>query len=154
VAGTERGLSGAEATFSTCFGAPFMTLPPNSYGRLLAEKIRRHAPDVWLINTGWTGGGYGAGERISIAHTRAIVHAALGGELRDVSMQRDPIFGVFVPTSVPGVPSEVLIPSNTWADKSEYVNTAKALARSFHENFARYATDVDEAIREAGPKAE
>ncbi|RIK45906.1 MAG: phosphoenolpyruvate carboxykinase (ATP) [Chloroflexi bacterium] len=152
VAGTERGLSGAEATFSSCFGSPFMTLSPNTYGRLLAEKIRRHAPDVWLVNTGWTGGPYGVGERISIAHTRAIVRAALDGDLHDVPLLEDPIFGIAVPRSVPGVPDDVLVPSNTWADKAEYERVARELAASFNANFATFADQVDEAIRNAGPR--
>jgi phosphoenolpyruvate carboxykinase (ATP) len=152
VAGTERGLTEPEATFSTCFGAVFMTLEPNVYGRLLAEKIRRHQPNVWLVNTGWTGGAYGVGHRISIAYTRAIIDAALGGALDNVEYQEDPIFGVSVPTEVPGVPSEVLIPSNAWSDRDAYDQAARKLAARFHENFAQYADDVDAEIREAGPR--
>lgn len=152
VAGTERGLTEPEATFSTCFGAPFMTLPPNAYGRLLGDKIRTHKPNVWLINTGWTGGAYGVGHRMSIEHTRAMIDAALRGELDDVPTQEDPIFGVQVPTAVPGVPSEALIPRNAWSDKAAYDEAAKRLARSFREHFAVYADEVDEAIREAGPR--
>jgi phosphoenolpyruvate carboxykinase (ATP) len=152
VAGTERGLTEPEATFSTCFGAVFMTLEPNVYGRLLADKIRRHQPNVWLVNTGWTGGAYGVGHRISIAYTRAIIDAALGGVLNDASYQQDPIFGISVPTEVPGVPSEVLIPSNAWSDREAYDQAARKLAARFHENFAQYADDVDAEIREAGPR--
>jgi phosphoenolpyruvate carboxykinase (ATP) len=152
VAGTERGLTEPEATFSTCFGAVFMTLEPNVYGRLLAEKIRRHKPNVWLVNTGWTGGAYGVGQRISIAYTRAIIDAALGGALNDVAYQEDPIFGISVPTEVPGVPSEVLIPSNAWSGRDAYDEAARKLAARFHENFAQYADDVDAEIREAGPR--
>jgi phosphoenolpyruvate carboxykinase (ATP) len=152
VAGTERGLTEPEATFSTCFGAPFMTLSPNVYGRLLGQKIREHQPNVWLVNTGWTGGAYGVGHRISIQHTRAIIHAALEGHLDSVEFQEDPIFGVQVPTSVPGVPSDVLIPSNAWSDKQAYDESARRLAQRFQENFAQYADDVDASIREAGPR--
>ena len=151
VAGTERGLTEPEATFSACFGHPFLTLPPNTYGRLLAEKIRRHQPQVWLVNTGWIGGAYGVGERISIAHTRAIVRAALDGQLVNAPVERDPIFGIDVPTAVPDVPSEVLIPRNAWTDKDAYDRAARRLASSFHTNFASYAADIDAAIREAGP---
>jgi phosphoenolpyruvate carboxykinase (ATP) len=151
VAGTERGLTEPEATFSTAFGAVFMTLHPNVYGRLLAEKIREHKPNVWLVNTGWTGGAYGVGHRISIAHTRAIIHAALDGLLDDVEFREDPIFRVQVPLHVPDVPSEVLVPSNTWASQEEYDAAARGLAERFTRNFAQYADEVDEDIRTAGP---
>jgi len=151
VAGTERGLTEPEATFSTAFGAVFMTMRPNVYGRLLAEKIREHKPNVWLVNTGWTGGPYGVGKRISIAHTRAIVHAALDGLLEDVEYREDPIFRVQVPTRVPDVPSDVLVPSNTWPSKDDYELAARGLAERFTKNFAQYAEDVDEDIRSAGP---
>jgi phosphoenolpyruvate carboxykinase (ATP) len=152
VAGTERGLTEPEATFSTCFGAPFMTLHPNEYGRLLGKKIRQHKPNVWLINTGWTGGAYGVGHRMEIKYTRAMINAALAGELDDVETQEDEIFGVHIPTSVPGVPSEVLVPRNAWADKDEYDRTARDLARQFNGNFEKYEDQVDEEIRNAGPK--
>ncbi|HUG14903.1 MAG TPA: phosphoenolpyruvate carboxykinase [Thermomicrobiales bacterium] len=152
VAGTERGLTEPEATFSTCFGAPFMTLSPNVYGRLLGQKIRAHGPDVWLVNTGWTGGAYGVGHRMSIKHTRAMIDAALNGALDDVPLEEDSIFGVQIPTSVPDVPSDVLVPRNAWTDKEAYERAATRLARSFRENFSVYATEVDEAIREAGPR--
>jgi len=152
VAGTERGLTEPQATFSTCFGAPFMTLPPNVYGRLLGEKIRRHQPAVWLVNTGITGGAYGVGERISIAHTRAIIHAALDGKLADVPMQHDPIFGIQIPQAVPDVPSEVLIPSNAWDDKAAYDRGVRGLAGRFRENFKQFEGQVDREIIEAGPR--
>ncbi len=153
VAGTERGLTEPEATFSTCFGAPFMTQSPGIYGRLLREKINQHKPNVWLVNTGWTGGPYGVGHRISIAHTRAIVDAALSGALDGVSFRTDPIFGVAVPESVPDVPAEVLTPSNTWTDKGAYDRQARSLADRFRKNFEKYDADVDEEIRSAGPSA-
>ncbi|MEI2616993.1 MAG: phosphoenolpyruvate carboxykinase [Thermomicrobiales bacterium] len=154
VAGTERGLTEPEATFSTCFGAPFMTRSPGVYGRLLREKINAHQPNVWLVNTGWTGGAYGVGHRISIAHTRAIVDAALSGALASASYRTDPIFGFDVPRAVPGVPSEVLTPSNTWDDKEAYNRQARNLAGRFRKNFEKYENDVDEQIRSAGPRAE
>lgn len=154
VAGTERGLTEPEATFSTCFGAPFMTLRPNDYGRLLGDKIRKHQPNVWLVNTGWTGGAYGVGHRMSIEHTRAIISAALEGQLEDVEYLEDPIFGVQVPTTVPDVPSEVLVPSNAWADKDAYDRAARGLAQRFRDNFSQYADQVDEGIRTAGPRAD
>ena len=138
VAGTERGLTEPEATFSAGFGHPFLSLPPSVYGRLLAEKIQRHQPNVWLLNTGWTGGAYGVGQRISIAHTRDIVHAALDGKLDHVATQRDPIFGIEVPTAVPGVPADVLVPSNAWDDKAAFERAARDLARRFRENFKQF----------------
>lgn len=154
VAGTERGLTEPEATFSTCFGAPFMMLSPNVYGRLLGQKIRTHKPNVWLVNTGWTGGPYGVGHRMSIQHTRAMIDAALSGNLDDVAFENDPIFRVQIPTSVPGVPSDVLVPRNAWDDKDAYDAAALRLARSFHQHFSGYASDVDASIRDAGPHVE
>jgi phosphoenolpyruvate carboxykinase (ATP) len=151
VAGTERGLTEPEATFSTCFGAPFMTLAPTRYGDLLREKIERHQPDVWLVNTGWTGGPYGTGSRIKIAHTRAMVNAALDGSLATGEFRQDPVFGVQVPVSVPGVPDEVLNPRETWQDKEAYDRRAADLARQFNEHFQAYAEHVDAATRDAGP---
>ncbi len=151
VAGTERGLTEPEATFSTCFGAVFLTLQPNVYGRLLGDKIREHKPDVWLVNTGWTGGAYGVGHRISIAYTRAIIDAALTGKLSSGEFQEDPIFGIQVPVEVPGVPGEVLIPSNAWADRAAYDKAARKLATHFHENFKQYADEVNADISAAGP---
>jgi phosphoenolpyruvate carboxykinase (ATP) len=152
VAGTERGLTEPEATFSACFGDVFLMLHPNVYGRLFGEKIRQHNPDVWLVNTGWTGGAYGVGHRISIAYTRAIIDAALGGKLSDVAYHEDPNFGIQIPTKVPGVPDDVLIPSNAWSDRAAYDDAARKLAARFHDNFEKYANDVDADIREAGPR--
>ena len=154
VAGTERGLTEPEATFSTCFGDPFLTLAPNAYGRLLAAKVREHRPNVWLVNTGWTGGRYGVGERMPIKYTRAMISAALEGQLDGVDYVEDPIFGVQVPTEVPGVPNEALIPRNGWADKDAFDSTARGLARDFRDNFAQYADTVDQEIVDAGPRAE
>ena len=152
VAGTERGL-GAEPTaaFSTCFGAPFMTRPPSVYADLLGEKLRRHEVAAWLLNTGWTGGGFGRGERIKLAHTRALVDAVMAGALADAPMAVDPIFGLGYPTACPGVPSEILDPRRTWADPSAYDAQADRLASLFRANFARFGA-VAESIRAAGPK--
>jgi phosphoenolpyruvate carboxykinase (ATP) len=152
VAGTERGLTEPEATFSACFGDVFLLLRPNVYGQLFGEKIRKHQPDVWLVNTGWTGGAYGVGHRISIVYTRAIIDAALSGALKNVAYQEDPNFGIQVPTEVPGVPSEVLVPSNAWSDREAYDRAASKLAARFHENFEIYADEVAAEIRDAGPR--
>jgi phosphoenolpyruvate carboxykinase (ATP) len=114
VAGTERGVTEPKATFSTCFGAPFMVWDPNVYAKLLGERIAKHKSHVWLVNTGWTGGPYGVGTRMKIAHTRAMINAALSGALATVPVERDPIFNLDVPTACPGVPAEVLNPRNTW----------------------------------------
>jgi phosphoenolpyruvate carboxykinase (ATP) len=153
VAGTEKGVGEPEATFSTCFGAPFMALSPTVYANLLGEKIARHKVDVWLVNTGWSGGPYGVGQRMKIAYTRAMINAALNGELREISTTRDPNFGIAVPTSCPNVPAEVLKPRNTWADKAAYDAQAKALANMFIENFKAFAADVSAEVKLAGPAA-
>ncbi|CAN5707422.1 phosphoenolpyruvate carboxykinase (ATP) [soil metagenome] len=152
VAGTERGLTEPEATFSTCFGAPFMTLPPERYGDLLRQKIERHQPAVWLVNTGWTGGPYGTGARIRIAHTRAMINAALDGTLTQGEFREDPVFGVQVPVSIEGVPDEVLNPRETWEDKDAYDRRAAGLARRFKENFEQYVEHVSEEVLNAGPR--
>lgn len=138
VAGTERGITEPQATFSPCFGAPFMVLHPTFYAKLLGEKIQKHKVDVWLINTGWSGGQYGVGQRIKIPHTRAMVKAALSGELKNIQTKKDPIFEVLVPTSCPNVPQEILEPKNTWKDKEAYEKKAKELAKMFDENFKEY----------------
>ncbi len=154
VAGTERGLgSGPEAVFSTCFGAPFMTLPPRKYADLLGAKMRRHQSSAWLVNTGWIGGPYGVGHRISLNYTRAIVDAILSGSLREVSFRTDPIFGLDHPQSCPDVPSEILDPRESWNSHSAYDAQARDLARRFRENFERFPL-ADRAIREAGPGGE
>lgn len=138
VAGTERGITEPQATFSACFGAPFMALHPTVYAKLLGEKIQKHKVDVWLINTGWSGGSYGTGSRIKIPHTRAMVKAALSGELKNIQTKKDQIFGVSIPLSCPGVPSEILEPKNTWKDKDAYDKKAKELASMFEKNFKEY----------------
>ncbi len=138
VAGTEEGVTEPKATFSTCFGAPFMPLHPSEYAKLLAKKIERHNARCWLVNTGWTGGPYGVGERISIKYTRALINAALEGRLDDVAYSQDPFFCVSVPVSCPGVPSEILMTRNTWKDKNAYDAKARHLADLFTKNFKQY----------------
>ncbi|MGB5105387.1 MAG: phosphoenolpyruvate carboxykinase (ATP) [Candidatus Zixiibacteriota bacterium] len=152
VAGTEIGMGNEpKATFSTCFGAPFMALPPAVYSKLLREKIARHKVACWLVNTGWSGGGFGVGKRISLPHTRSIIHAVLSGELDKAAMVKDPIFGIDVPRSCPNVPAEILNPRNTWKDKAGFDNQAKALAVMFHQNFVKYTEGVPDEIKAAGP---
>lgn len=152
VAGTEMGVKEPTATFSTCFGAPFMPLRPTVYAKMLGEKIQKHGVRVWLLNTGWTGGPYGEGERMSLPHTRAMLHAALDGALDSVKTRVDPLFGLEVPLECPGVPAEILDPKNTWKDKAAYDQKAQDLAKKFVENFRPYAEHVEEAVRNAGPK--
>jgi len=151
VAGTEKGVTEPKATFSTCFGAPFMSLHPSVYANLLGEKIKKHGSQCWLVNTGWTGGPYGVGNRMKIKYTRAMLNAALEGKLDNVETIVDEFFGLHIPVSVPDVPTEVLNPKNTWADKAAYDITAKKLANMFHENFKEYEADVTDVIRNAGP---
>ncbi|MEB2312586.1 MAG: phosphoenolpyruvate carboxykinase (ATP) [Sorangiineae bacterium] len=152
VAGTERGVTEPQATFSACFGAPFLPMHPTAYAKMLGEKIEKHKAAVWLVNTGWTGGPYGVGSRMKIAYTRAMVAAALAGKLTDVSVTPDPIFGVGIPSEVPGVPSEVLQPRNTWKDKDAYDRQAKALAAQFVKNFEAYRSQASAEILGAAPK--
>jgi phosphoenolpyruvate carboxykinase (ATP) len=153
VAGTERGLTGAKATFSTCFGAPFMTRHPTVYAGLLGERMRRHGARCWLVNTGWTGGGYGEGERIDLPHTRAMIRAALDGRLDDVPTTSHPLFGLRVPERVPDVPAEVLNPRDTWKDRAAYDAKAKELAGLFEENFKQFEDQVDREVRSAAIRA-
>jgi phosphoenolpyruvate carboxykinase (ATP) len=154
VAGTERGLGHEPTTtFSACFGAPFMTLPPRRYADLLGAKMRRHQVEAWLLNTGWTGGGFGTGRRIDLPHTRALIDAIMGGSLHDAPMAVDPIFGLAHPRSCPGVPSAILDPRTAWANPGAYDDQARKLARRFHENFRRFPK-ADAAIRAAGPRVE
>jgi phosphoenolpyruvate carboxykinase (ATP) len=145
VAGTERGISEPQATFSTCFGAPFMVHHPTVYARLLGKKIDEHNVDCWLVNTGWTGGPYGVGHRMSIAHTRAMVNAAIEGRIPD-DYEKEPFFGLMVPRGVPDVPSEVLNPRNAWADRAAYDEQAQKLARLFFDNFKRFEEHVSPSI--------
>ncbi|MHB2154116.1 phosphoenolpyruvate carboxykinase [Calditrichota bacterium GD2] len=152
VAGTERGITEPQATFSTCFGAPFMPQHPSVYAKLLGEKIQKHNVNCWLVNTGWTGGPYGVGKRMEIKYTRAMLNAALQGKLDNVQYVQDPIFKVAVPTECPGVPSEVLIPKNTWKDKEAYDKQARDLARRFKENFEQYKDYVSEEVLKSAPE--
>jgi phosphoenolpyruvate carboxykinase (ATP) len=152
VAGTEKGVTEPKATFSTCFGAPFMVLHPTVYARFLGEKIARHDVRVWLVNTGWSGGPYGVGSRMKIAHTRATLEAALSGALDDVPVDPDPIFGLPIPAACPGVPRAVLKPSLTWPDEDAYRRQALKLANLFREAFREFEPDVAEDVRAAGPK--
>jgi phosphoenolpyruvate carboxykinase (ATP) len=151
LAGTEVGVKEPSATFSAGFGAPFLPRHPGVYAHLLMDRLEQYDVPVWLVNTGWTGGPYGTGHRMDITHTRNMVRAALNGDLRDVPTVTDPIFGVAVPTAVPGVPTEVLTPRNTWADPAAYDKAAATIAGMFHENFAAYADGVSEGVRAAGP---
>lgn len=154
VAGTEKGIKEPEATFSTCFGAPFMVLHPGVYADLLGQQMGKHNAACWLVNTGWSGGVYGVGKRMKISYTRAMIRAILNGSLAQVETQPDPIFGVNVPVSCPEVPNEVLQPRNTWGDKDAYDRQAKDLARRFNENFKKYEEGVSKAVRAVAPKAE
>ena len=152
VAGTERGVTEPKATFSTCFGAPFMVWDPNVYAKLLGERIGRHRAGVWLVNTGWTGGPYGVGSRMKIAHTRAMINASLSGALDAVPYATDPIFNVSVPASCPGVPPEVLNPRATWRDTAAYDAQARKLAGMFAANFAAFAATASAEVKDAGPR--
>jgi phosphoenolpyruvate carboxykinase (ATP) len=152
VAGTEKGVKDPSATFSTCFGAPFLPLNPNVYARALGERIARHQARVWLVNTGWTGGAFGVGQRMSIAHTRAMITAALSGKLGGVSYKRHDVFNLEMPVTCPGVPDAVLDPRSTWSDRTAYDTQAKKLATMFVENFKTFEADVDRAVIEAGPR--
>jgi phosphoenolpyruvate carboxykinase (ATP) len=154
VAGTEKGLAGApEATFSACFGAPFLPRRPEVYGRMLADLIGRHGVDCWLVNTGWSGGAYGVGSRMSIRHTRALLAAALDGTLTRARFRPDPFFGLMIPDAVPGVPTEVLDPRNAWADKAAYDRTARDLIGRFEANFAGFESGVSADVRAAAIRA-
>jgi phosphoenolpyruvate carboxykinase (ATP) len=152
LAGTEKGVTEPKATFSACFGAPFMVLHPSRYAELLAQRIRDHNSSCWLVNTGWTGGPYGVGSRMKIEYTRALLNAALEGKLADVNFDEDPVFRIQVPTSCPGVPEEILKPRNTWPDKNAYDDQAKKLARMFVENFKDYEAEAGPEVKAAGPK--
>jgi phosphoenolpyruvate carboxykinase (ATP) len=141
-----------KATFSTCFGAPFLPLNPNVYAKLLGENIARHNARVWLVNTGWTGGPYGTGSRMKIAYTRAMLTAALNGQLDNVKYVKHDIFNLDIPMTCPGVPDSVLDPRSTWPDKNAYDAQAKKLAGMFVENFKTFEQDVDARVKAAGPR--
>ena len=152
VAGTEAGVTEPKATFSTCFGAPFLPLHPGFYAEMLGKKIREHQVNVWMINTGWSGGGYGVGKRMKLPYTRAMITAALNGELEGLEYQAHPVFGMEVPTTCPNVPSEILDARSTWADKAAYDAVAADLASQFIHNFEKYAAGVSAEIIAAAPK--
>ncbi len=153
LAGTEKGVgSEPQATFSTCFGAPFMPLNPVVYANLLGEKIRQNNTEVWLVNTGWTGGPYGVGKRMPLPYTRSMVHAIYSGDLKDVPMQTSKYFNLQVPMHCPGVPEEVLEPQRTWSNPDDYDQQARALAARFQENFNQFAGSVTPEVVAAGPE--
>jgi phosphoenolpyruvate carboxykinase (ATP) len=151
LAGTEAGVTEPQPNFSACFGGPFMPRPPMRYAELLRDLIAKHGSDVWLLNTGWTGGPYGVGSRFKLVYTRAFVNAILGGSLRGASFRKDPVFGLAIPTQVAGVPADVLDPRNTWADKVAYDTKAHDLAARFRANDAKFAMTPE--VRAAGPSA-
>ncbi|MGH4139536.1 phosphoenolpyruvate carboxykinase (ATP) [Clostridium sp.] len=150
LAGTERGITEPLATFSACFGEPFMMMRPSVYAKLLGERIDKHDTEVFLVNTGWSGGGYGVGSRMKLSYTRAMVKAALEGKLKDTQYTQHPIFKVGIPVAVPNVPSEILNPENTWENKEMYNLKAKELAAKFHANFSKFK-GVSECVKKAGP---
>jgi phosphoenolpyruvate carboxykinase (ATP) len=152
VAGTERGVTEPSATFSTCFGSPFLPLPPSLYAGMLGERLAHHRARVWLVNTGWTGGGHGVGSRIKLALTRRMVDAALSGELDSVATEEDPNFGLAIPEHVEGVRGSVLRPWQNWPDRAAYDQAARKLARMFADNFEKYADTVSAEVRAAGPR--
>jgi phosphoenolpyruvate carboxykinase (ATP) len=151
VAGTEKGVTGPEATFSTCFGHPFLPLHPSVYGELLGELISKHSVDCWLVNTGWTGGKEGVGRRMPIRVTRRLLTAALDGSLSKATFRTDPYFGLAVPISVPGVEPHILNPVKTWASKADFATTAKHLVEMFHKNFQAFEPHVGPEVRDAAP---
>lgn len=150
-AGTEDGITEPEATFSACYAQPFIIFHPTKYAEMLSEKLNQHRCDTWLVNTGWTGGSYGVGRRISLRHTRAIIDAIHSGELAKVDTQTMPVFGLHVPVSCPGVPSEILMPRNTWQDKAKYDIALAKLAKLFRDNYGKYASQSTQEVISAGP---
>ncbi|MBI3838689.1 MAG: phosphoenolpyruvate carboxykinase (ATP) [Planctomycetia bacterium] len=152
VAGTEVGVVEPQATFSACFGAAFLVWHPTKYAEMLASRLRTHQAQAWLVNTGWLGGAFGTGERIDLAHTRAIIDAIHSGDLRGAPTGEDPVFGLAIPQQVSGVPDEILRPENSWADAAAYRKTAEKLATLFHQNFRQYAAAASTATRLAGPR--
>ncbi|MFC2662601.1 MAG: phosphoenolpyruvate carboxykinase (ATP), partial [Eubacterium sp.] len=152
VAGTERGITEPVPTFSTLFGQPFMPLDPNVYAKMLGEKIEKYQTRVYLINTGWTGGSYGTGSRMKLRYTRAMVTAALNGEIENAEFKHDDLFNLDIPQSCKDVPSEVMNPRDTWEDKDAYDQTARRLAGMFKRNFDENYPDMDKEIAEAGPR--
>jgi phosphoenolpyruvate carboxykinase (ATP) len=153
IAGTEIGLGiEPKITFSACFGAPFMVHPPFEYASLLSKKMATHNVDCWLVNTGWTGGGFGVGKRISISHTRGLLNAALEGKLTNVGYRKDALFGFEVPLTCPGVPDKILDPASSWGSKDEYWKKYDALAARYIENFKLFESTCPPEVKAAGPK--
>ncbi len=152
VAGTEVGVKDPEATFSPCFSGPFLVWHPTKYAELLAERMKKHKADAWLVNTGWSGGPYGVGARMKLGYTRALIDAIHSGELAKIPTSEDPIFGLAVPKSCPGVPEQILTPKNTWKDPATYDEAARKLAFLFKENFTKYQDGASAAVRAAGPR--
>jgi phosphoenolpyruvate carboxykinase (ATP) len=152
VAGTEEGITEPVVAFSACFGAPFMPLHPTRYADMLSEKMKNSGVNVWLVNTGWSGGAYGTGKRMSLKYTRAMITAALNGELDDANFEEHALFGLAMPTSCPKVPDEILFPRNTWADKNAYDETAQKLAKKFNDNFAKFADYANDEIMAGAPR--
>jgi phosphoenolpyruvate carboxykinase (ATP) len=152
VAGTERGVKEPQATFSSCFGAVFLVWHPTKYAEMLGKLIDEHAADVWLVNTGWTGGAFGVGKRMKLVHTRRMVHALLRGDLHSTALDTDPVFGLHIPKEIADVPSEILNPRNTWSDKAAYDTQAKKLAGMFRDNFSKFEKFIPDAVKAAGPK--
>jgi phosphoenolpyruvate carboxykinase (ATP) len=153
VAGTEAGVTEPQTTFSACFGAPFMPLHPTKYAEMLGDKMQEHNVNVWLINTGWSGGVYGVGERISLKYTRSMITAILNGKLENAEYTKHVVFGLQMPTACPNVPTEILSPKNTWADKSAYDAKANELADAFNKNFTQFADNANTEILDAAPKS-
>lgn len=151
LAGTERGITKPEGTFSACFGSPFLPLSPLAYAKLLGEKLEKHNTNVFLINTGWSGGPYGVGSRMKLSYTRAMVTAAIEGQLDDVAYELDSIFNVYIPTECPGVPQELLKPINTWQDKDAYLIKARELAQLFNKNILKFGNAIPAEVISAGP---
>jgi phosphoenolpyruvate carboxykinase (ATP) len=154
VAGTEAGVKEPSATFSACFGAPFLPLHPGKYAAMLGKKMEENKVNVFMINTGWSGGPYGVGSRMKLAYTRAMITAALEGKLDNVEYEAHPVFGMMMPKECPNVPSEILNPRNTWADKNAYDEKAIALGKQFVKNFEKYTSGVSEEILAAAPKVD
>ncbi|HEX4423226.1 MAG TPA: phosphoenolpyruvate carboxykinase (ATP) [Kofleriaceae bacterium] len=152
VAGTEVGVKDPEPTFSPCFGGPFLVWHPTKYAEMLAERLKKHNAQTWLVNTGWSGGAYGTGSRIKLKYTRAIIDAIHSGALASVETELDPVFGLAVPVSCPEVPADILIPRNTWSDKAAYDDKAKKVASLFRENFKKYEAQASPEVRAGGPK--
>lgn len=153
VAGTEAGVTEPKSTFSACFGAPFLPLHPGQYAEMLGKKMRENKVNIWMVNTGWSGGAYGVGQRMKLSYTRAMITAVLNGELDNVTFEAHPVFGMLMPTTCPNIPEQILNPRNTWTDKDAYDATAKKLAAEFIKNFEKYASGVNDEILAAAPKA-